>query len=75
MAQEGDTSDRPWACVQLYQQLLYGSEPTPSTFLLELCFSRSTWDCQRPPSTMWKGGVGDPKLYHGFSSAPERGVN
>lgn len=42
MAQEGDTSDRPWACVQLYQQLLCGSGPAPSTSLLEMCYSRST---------------------------------
>lgn len=38
MTQEGDTSDRPWAYVQLYQQLFCGSGPAPSTSLLELLF-------------------------------------
>lgn len=62
MAQEGDTSDMPWACVQLYQQLLCGSAPAPSTSLLEMLLQVNIRDL--PTLCGREGWV--TQLYHGF---------
>lgn len=56
VAQEGDTSDGPWACVQLHPQLLHGSGPAPSTSLLEICYSWSMWTINDLPTPLGREG-------------------